>query len=161
MRKNKGFTLIELLIVIVIVGILSTFGVSSYRKFNQNQILKQAAFNLANDLREAQQKAMSGEKPAGCGTLSSHKLIFTSSNTYKIAAYCGSDIDIKTGLSLGANVSVSGNPSITFRVLGQGLPASQAFCLNSSYGKIYKICVTTTGEIIDGGIVVSCANTCP
>lgn len=153
--KKFGFTLIELLIVIAIIGIMTGIGVARYLEFNKNQTVKSAALNLKNDLRQTQEKAMAGEKPAGCDVnhpLLGHKLVFTDTHNYKIVAVCQgmADVDVMTGLSLGTNVTVTGTPSVMFKVLGQGVASAQTFCLNG-FSKIYKLSVTTTGEIKDEG----------
>jgi len=53
-----GFTLIELLIVIAIIGILSAISIPSFSSFNTNQRLSQAAKQVKNDLRSAQNRAL-------------------------------------------------------------------------------------------------------
>ncbi len=53
-----GFTLIELLIVIAIIGILSAIAIPSFSDFNNNQRLSQAAKQVKNDLRSAQNRAL-------------------------------------------------------------------------------------------------------
>ena len=55
-----GFTLIELLIVIAIIGILSAIAIPSFSSFNNKQRLSQAAKQVKNDLRSAQNRAISG-----------------------------------------------------------------------------------------------------
>ena len=53
-----GFTLIELLIVIAIIGVLSAISIPSFSNFNNNQRLSQAAKQVKNDLRSAQNRAI-------------------------------------------------------------------------------------------------------
>ncbi|TSC53515.1 MAG: Uncharacterized protein LiPW16_372 [Microgenomates group bacterium LiPW_16] len=158
MRKfSLGYTLIELMVVISIIGLLVGIGVAQYNEFNKNQTLKQAALTLKNNLRQTQNKALSGEKPtSGCtASLSGHKLTFTDNRNYKIVASCGVDLDVLTGLTLGQNVSKSSGPnSILFKVLGQGAEAG-TICL-LGFGKRYKISVTVSGEIKDEGFVGTC-----
>ena len=55
-----GFTLIELLIVIAIIGVLSAISIPSFSNFNNNQRLSQAAKQVKNDLRSAQNRALNG-----------------------------------------------------------------------------------------------------
>jgi len=54
----RGFTLIELLIVIAIIGILTAIAIPSFSSFNTNQRLSQAAKQVKNDLRSAQNRAI-------------------------------------------------------------------------------------------------------
>jgi len=62
MKKQIGFTLIEILVVISIIGLLVTLGISAYSEFNRRQTLDQAAKNIVNELRYIQSKASSGDK---------------------------------------------------------------------------------------------------
>jgi prepilin-type N-terminal cleavage/methylation domain-containing protein len=62
MKMKKGFTLVELLLSIAIILGISGIGVVSYVKYNERETLRQAALVLKSDLRNAQSKAISGEK---------------------------------------------------------------------------------------------------
>jgi prepilin-type N-terminal cleavage/methylation domain-containing protein len=46
MKAKKGFTLLEIIIVIVIIGILSTFGISQYIPARERALGKEATANL-------------------------------------------------------------------------------------------------------------------
>lgn len=156
MKKNcLGFTLIELLVTISIIGILFTISLAKYNEFNRRQILVQAANELKSNLRLAQSKALGAEKPAGCDVLFGHKLEFLANNRdYKIVAVCsGSEVDVKTGLTLGPNVTkVSGSSSILFKVLAQGVETAETFTLRFSGGEGMDVTVTEVGEIYSGEI---------
>ena len=67
--KRKGFTLFELVIVIVIIGILATFGVSQYNPMRESALNKEAIANLK--LIQAAQKVYNMENGhyANCLTM--------------------------------------------------------------------------------------------
>lgn len=89
---RRGFTLIEILISIAIIFLLTGLTLTGYGAFNKKQTVKSAAHQLAGDLRLVQQKAVSGEKPAGCaGDLKSWQIIIYN-NRYRQFAVCNSSI---------------------------------------------------------------------
>ena len=57
---ESGFTLVELLIVVVIVSLLTGALIPSFSSYIKNQNLKQAQQTLLSDLRNVQNKAMTG-----------------------------------------------------------------------------------------------------
>jgi|GEM_PF-5169530 len=64
MKKNIffGYTLIELLVVISISTVLFFLSIASYQTFNKSQALKAGASEVESALREAQNRAISGNK---------------------------------------------------------------------------------------------------
>lgn len=56
--RSRGVTLIEILIVLAVLGILATFGVSLFRDLLRDWRLKDAAHQLLEDVREVQSRAM-------------------------------------------------------------------------------------------------------
>lgn len=61
-KKDAGFTLTELLIVISIIGILSLITFPYYRSARQQLAVQRASSRLAQDVRRAQEMAMSVER---------------------------------------------------------------------------------------------------
>jgi prepilin-type N-terminal cleavage/methylation domain-containing protein len=123
--KKKGYTLIEILVSLSVIGIIFTFGYVSYRDFSRRQALADAAKLIQGDLRFAQQNALSGQKPDGCGsntTLESYGFDVISQNGYSIEANCGSspisvkDVTMPAGIAL----SVPSPNPLEFKVLGEG-----------------------------------------
>lgn len=64
--SSRGFTLIELLVVIAIIGLLTGGAIAAYNNFNRGQVVKRAALELKSDLRESQNRAISGVKHEDC-----------------------------------------------------------------------------------------------
>ena len=66
MLKCKGFTLVELLVSIFIIILMSGIIFTNYRQSGQQFALQRSANKLAQDIRRAQQMAMSAKEcPAG------------------------------------------------------------------------------------------------
>jgi len=68
-RRPLGYSLIELLVVIAIFGITISLVTASYLTFERNQRFKNAAFQLKNDIRYAQNQALTGVKGADTGAV--------------------------------------------------------------------------------------------
>jgi len=137
--KYSAFTLIEILVSMTIIGFLFSFGYASFRDFSRRQALVGVVKQVQGDLRLAQQKALSGEKPSGCiiptvRTLNGYNFFVGSTTTYKIQADCTvvGAVDVKTvTLPAGVTISVSTSDPINhplvpantlkFKVLGRGM----------------------------------------
>lgn len=61
--KQNGFTLIELMIVVVIVGILASFGIPSYRIWIENTKIHTAAQSIQAGLQKARVEALRNNAP--------------------------------------------------------------------------------------------------
>jgi len=149
-RSALGFTLIELLVSVAIIGLLSAVGLSSYVQFNRRQILVSAVRTLLNDLRLAQSKAESGERPSECvGDLSGYQVTIQTSG-YKIEANCSSWVKIKE-VNFPAVVSKkSGFNWVKFKTLRGGVevnPSGQYSLVLSSFGTDKTISIGAGGEI--------------
>ena len=66
-KKDKGFTLIELMIVTLIVALITAIVLINYRVGNRQLALNRSANKLAQDIRRAQEMAMSATACEPCG----------------------------------------------------------------------------------------------
>lgn len=148
-----GFTLIELLVTMTIVSVVFLVGVSSFRDFSRRQVLSGTAKTVISDLRLIQQKALSGEKPDTCTTLSGYSFdINNSGSGYKLYAICQTNIEVDSIDDLvSKNITISSTADpINFKVLGQGtnLTSTATITLNAtSIGKTQTITVGVGGNI--------------
>ncbi len=62
-RETRGFTLVELMVVLIIVAIVLTFAVPSYRTLILNQRINGLTDNLFNSLSYARNLALSNDEP--------------------------------------------------------------------------------------------------
>lgn len=61
LRINKfGYTMLELMVVMGVMGVLSGISFFGYRSYERSAELRNAQRNLVNDLRQAQQQALTG-----------------------------------------------------------------------------------------------------
>lgn len=153
LHSKSGFTLIELLVVTSIITLLFTVGIAAYQNFNRGQIVVQAAKELKENLRLAQSKASSGEKPNGCtGTLNGWQIsIPNNSNSYELQAVCSNGTFTSRTILLAGDLEKIAGPSyVLFKVLAQGVefPGEERTITITGFGdKIAKVTVTPTGEI--------------
>src|SRR5205823_3541973 len=56
--SEQGFSLVELAIVVLVMGMLLTFAIPSYRSLSESYQLRGAAENIAGQLRLAREKAI-------------------------------------------------------------------------------------------------------
>lgn len=64
-NSQKGFTLVELLISVGIIAFISSIVLLKYSSFDSTVLLKNAAYEVALALREAQAKSVSGSHQGG------------------------------------------------------------------------------------------------
>lgn len=165
MKKSaRGFTLIELLVTMSIIGILFGIGYAKYNEFNRRQILAQAAQELKNNLRFAQDKAMAGEKDCSvgvcggddgkCGTNDANEksldgwFLNPGVNDYQVFGTCGGQVFNSRTINLSnRGITIPSPPSaIHFKPLGQGVEGASTITLSGLAGT-EDVIVTETGEI--------------
>lgn len=146
-RKKSGFTLVELLVTFSVITLLFTIGFASYQEFNRRQIVSQAGKELKENLRLAQSKASSGEKPTGCtGTLNGWQVVFQDTSSYQIQAVCPNTVNFKTVPYPPGVAKTAGPPKVFFKVLSRGVDNSGTITI-SGFGTRARVTVTSAGEI--------------
>jgi prepilin-type N-terminal cleavage/methylation domain-containing protein len=149
---SKGYTLLEVLIAIVIMGMVFTIGAVTYRDFTRRQQVTAASRQIQTDIRLAQTRALSGEKPVGClGTLSGYRFTPNSPivTQYSIEAICSGTplpIIVQT-IPIPAGITVAPFSSFMFKPLGQGT--------NLATGTTRQIRISATGTTYTKTIIVS------
>lgn len=174
LRENPGFTIVEFLIVFSITSVIIALAIPAFNSFNHVQSLKTTAAELKTNLRQAQNKALSGEKNSSCSTLSNVSLFgwyirFDTPTSYTIASRCvnngvdppvsyggdsNGDYDAKT-YTVRNITGISTTPSdvyILFQPVTKGVAfyhATSPVSFSSIYDTISSVTITLTG--IDAG----------
>ena len=152
----KGFTLIEVIVSVSIALALVGGMIVNYNGYNDRQTLKQTALTLKNNLRFAQAKAQSGEKPApACTELIGWAVTFVSGG-YATQASCNPEglVGDITSVTFPSGVTASPVPAaIIFRVLSRGtmLVSAETITL-SGFSQTYALEVSPGGDISDLGL---------
>jgi prepilin-type N-terminal cleavage/methylation domain-containing protein len=162
---KSGFTLIELLVVLGIMGIVVSLGVASFNNFQDRKKVEVAADNLASGMRQAQSKAVNGQKDcADCGgskgnCSGTNQLdgwfvdVYESAGAYYYDIY-GSCGGIQFGAqttSLAPGISVAPETTIGFKPLGGTdiTTASTALTVSDSKSATedYIVTIYKTGDV--------------
>jgi prepilin-type N-terminal cleavage/methylation domain-containing protein len=153
-KLQKGFTLIELLLVIALIGMVSTIGISTFIGYSRAQALQQAASDFANTLNTAKSKAYAQVNACGSGSLDGYSVVFVTAASYHLKVRCSGVENELTPVVKGdlqSGVSVNPRPTVFFPVLtggAGGVSASGttfAFTLN---GITKNVIVNSAGVII-------------
>jgi len=159
----SGYTLIELLVVVAIISLFFFLALAAYQSFNKSQALITAAHEVKSALRDAQNRAMSGEKDCSTLELSGWKFTWVASGlTYSLQSCCpGGCGPVACVCSPATTLKTYKLPNvdgITFYNSGQvffkpvnglaEIPAvGSELCLKSNSNTSYKISVSTSGGI--------------
>ena len=157
---KQGFTLIELLVVIAIMVVVFGLTIASFNSFNRHEQVQQAALNFKTDLRYAQTRAISVDKPSSCASTDAFvgmEVSFSAdAKSYTIQHVCQSGVaGTAETVTLPGSVTFQTVPiGFTFHALTKStdLAGDQTISLGNS-GNIYRIQVTTNGEINDLGFL--------
>lgn len=153
-QSTAGFTLLELLIVISVTMALFGIAVASFNTYNKKERVRQAALNLKSDLRFAQTRAISAEKPdSSCTTFIGMRITFTSSG-YTIRHQCSEGfVGAGDSITFPAGITFSPQPTdYTYMVLTRraSLASDQTIVITNGTQN-YAVEVTSEGEINDHG----------
>ena len=162
--KKSGFTLIELIIVITVILVISVVTLLNYNSYTDRQRVKQAGLTLRSDLRLAQTKATSGQKPFICDattTLESYTVTFSDCGgigaCYEIQPICtqsGVAVDtdddkIRVFLPSGVSFQTTYTPISFSPVTGVTDLTANRLILLTGAGVTYTVVITPSGSISD------------
>jgi len=152
----RGFTLIEVVVSIGIALALVGSVIVNYNGYNDAQTLKQAALTLKNNVRFAQSKSLTGDKPAsGCTQLLGFQLSFVASG-YSIQATCDPEGVAGDATTVTFPSSLTFNPvpsAIIFYAVGRGTNLDTSVSLTiSGFNRVYTLQVSPSGDVSDLGV---------
>jgi prepilin-type N-terminal cleavage/methylation domain-containing protein len=158
-NRKSGYTLIELLVGLTIIAIVFSIGFAGYRDFSRRQAVAGVTKSIQSDLRNAQQLALTGQKPTvdylnnpvTCTRLSGYSFSRISAINYQIIANCVNAVNanhIVKNITLSSDLSLSAG-SVKFKVLGQGtdLSAPVIFTVTHTAGTTGTITVGIGGDV--------------
>jgi prepilin-type N-terminal cleavage/methylation domain-containing protein len=117
---SKGYTLIELMIVISIVAILLSFGVSAYGKARDRQVGQAAGELLVGILQENQKKALIGDKDCA-GVYTGQRVTISSPNVITAVSTCEGGVEGTPEVTNIPNVTAITASTIIFNPLTRGI----------------------------------------
>jgi prepilin-type N-terminal cleavage/methylation domain-containing protein len=166
-KQLYGFTLFELLVVIAALSILLGLSVASYTRFNKKERVRQAALTFKSDLRYAQSRAVSGEKPTTANTCAPNTspccttyegiVVTYGSSSYSMQHSCTPQGVVgslaTTTFPAGTNISFVSGASVLFRALNKTTNAALLNVDITNGTWTYRIVIYPSGDIGDVGFL--------
>lgn len=150
MKNLLGYTLVELMIVVSIVSILLSFGVSAYGKARGRQIGVAAAEQIISILQENQQIASIGKKDCS-GKFTGQQVSLELPGTIKAQSLCEASVGTVVEVVI-PDITFASTTTIVFNPLTLGIELSggaseQTLSFTSSSQISYNIQLTRSGTI--------------
>lgn len=162
---KRGFTLVEVLISIAMLALIATIALPNFRRFNEDQTLKNTTANLISSLKTAQNNAQTGVKcPDGVSTPQSWSVIITgtaSSLSYYLQESC---LNLTTGVASLNNLPlVSVPPTVISSPAALSCTITYTQTMVSPASSCYSVTLNDTGTsppkrqiLIDKGGAITC-----
>lgn len=149
MKKILGYTLIELIIVISIIAILISVGITSYSKAQNRQVGQIAGEKIMSILQETQKNANIGKIDCA-GKFTGQQLTFVSPNIIRSQSLCLGGVGTIKDTEI-ASITFNTTPTIIFFPLSLGVNlGGESEIIIEFTGKsqlIYGIRIDTSGTI--------------
>lgn len=136
--SKKSFTLIEIIIVIVVVGLLSAWGLAYYNTFNEQKKLEQETSRLADTIHLANTKSVSGDQSPfpTCVTFAGYRVEMLS-GSYNLVFCCNAcsavgDRIVIASYTLPSTVQIVNPVNISFFPLTGQISAPSSVTIKNS-----------------------------
>jgi type II secretion system protein H len=147
LKSQKGFSLIELIVVIAIIGIIAMFAIPALNHYNVNSNLKTAARDIASDIFNLKEKAVSENVRYLIQFDISSNQYTLNQGTYTGAPYAV--VQAKSPSAIGSDVKITNaaftqGAKIYFQTRGTADPGTVS--VSNRYGSTATITVNNAGR---------------
>jgi len=146
---KAGYTIVELMIVVAILAILVSFGVSAYGKARDKQAGLAAVEQVITILQENQTTASIGKEDCA-GKFLGQQVDLSPPNTISVLSLCEGGSGTSSAPVAISGLSTLTDATIVFNPLSLGITLPQnplTLSLTSQNGTIYQIELTSAGTI--------------
>ena len=144
-----GFTMIELIVVVAIIALMSGIGLTTFLNLRDRRVVLADARLVEQNLREAQRRALAGEKPAGCGAnvLTGYQVRVEQEAIFQLAV-CPGGAPVEKRADMAGSVLTSTLGTITFGAVKGGATAAVISVCQEGSGKyLYQVEVNDAGSV--------------
>ena len=138
-QKQRGFSLIEMLMVIAIVMIMSAIALPFFGGFLDNRNLKNAARDIAGDIFELKERAISED--------SQYQIQFNQgANNYALTGGASAMNVTKSSSAFGSGIFISALSQPTFILQARGIVSNGSITLQNNRGSTATINISLSGR---------------
>lgn len=138
---QKGFSLIELIMICAIIAVLSLIAVPSFLRYTANTNLKSAVREVASDILNQKEKAISENRKQRILFDNNNELYTLQENT---SGTTYTTTETKYLKPFGSNIDITDNYTITFQT--RGTANNGTIKLTNNRGSTATITVNITGR---------------
>lgn len=155
---RRGYTLIELIVVITIIGLLVGASIAGFNTLNKRQTLISSGKEVISLMRTAQQRAVSGIKPAGvCDRLMGYSVKGTiNGSSYTLNYVCLVNGNLVTtqirSYQLGQGVTFLSTFTVQFNVQTGGAGGDLGDLQIKTSAYTFTFNVNASGDISEKGL---------
>jgi type II secretory pathway pseudopilin PulG len=149
-RKNSGFTLTEALVTFTMIGIIASISVASLQPLQQKQRLAQAAQQVEQAIRRAQQTAISRSQrvylefnPDNTSYTLKSGDPCTGTRTVLLTGNLPTQVQVNTSIPGGSTLNTGGCPGASNMLLPFNF---QGMVMNNNSGRFLRLNSTTPGS---------------